>query len=382
VEPRALGVDLRLEAAIPGDDHVPVLVHLMDNAPVTGPQPGLVGDVLHELDSHPDGDAGPDPGREQLCTMGVHGALIGFAAARLDPRPGVDGAGDNRPSTKWAPPAGRIRIRRLRIVSPAASPSEHPLITPAHEPNDTQKEPSERRSALHRLLRRGPGLEERLARIVDAHRRDLAEQRARFERTLEDLERRERLLSDAKASVERLLRLGARDLDAREADVARLISEVTEREERLREEEEELARRRSETGAVELRRVLIDQREQALEQREQALEHRDQSLAATEATLAEKERALAEREWTLAMQEEAATAPSDSGEPQEAQAPSVAFFAGPTYRFVELADAPISGRTLVVKGEPFEILRIGPSPLPGDTRRCAYLLRRPGDDAS
>jgi hypothetical protein len=212
---------------------------------------------------------------------------------------------------------------------------------------------SEEPRGLRRLLHRGPTPEERLAALIDAHRSHLDEQRARFEQTVEDLERREQLLSDAKASVERLLRLGSRDLDAREADVARLLTEVAERDQRLREEEAELARRRSETGAVELRRLRIEQRERTLDERERTLEARERAL-----------------------EERARTAPEPDSALEEPEAPPMlAFLPGPAYRLVELDEAAVSAREVVVDGETFEIARLGPSPLPGDNRRCAYLVR-------
>jgi hypothetical protein len=213
------------------------------------------------------------------------------------------------------------------------------------DPAPSSGEPEDPRGgALRRLLRRGPTPEERLSALIDAHRRDLDEQRARFEQTVEDLERREQLLSDAKASVERLLRLGSRDLDAREADVARLLTEMAERDQRLREEEADLARRRGETGAVELRRLRVEQRELALEAREQALDERE-----------------------LAMKAE---------RPTPAPPPELAFVPGTAYRLVELDQAAeISETEVVVEGETFQIARVGPSPLPADDRRCAYLVR-------
>jgi hypothetical protein len=231
------------------------------------------------------------------------------------------------------------------------------MIGPAsHEPSTPERdEPGEGDSVLRRLLRRGPSPEERLAAIIDAHRHDLDEQRARFEQTIEDLERREQLLSDAKASVERLLRLGSRDLDARETDLARLIAELTEREQQLREEEADLARRRSETGAVELRRVRVEQRERTLDDRERALETREARIAG--------------REYEA----------QDTAQ----RAPRLAFVPGAAYRLVELDDpAAISGRAIEIEGERYEIARIGPSPLPGDDRRCAYLVRGLREPAS
>lgn len=198
-----------------------------------------------------------------------------------------------------------------------------------------------RGSVLRRLFRRGPSPEERLTALIEAHRRDLDRRRERFEQTIEDLERREQLLSDARASVERLLRLGSKDLDARETDLARLVVELTEREQRIREEEAALERRRSEVGAVELHRARVEQRERAVAERE--------------ALVAERERRLQER------------APDD---------PRLAFVPGTGYRLVELAAGAVGpGCTVVVDGERYAIARVGPSPLPRDDRRCAYLVR-------
>ena len=46
------------------------------------------------------------------------------------------------------------------------------------------------------------------------------------------------------------------------------------------------------------------------------------------------------------------------------------------YRLVELSlTAPPAGGTIDVEGETYEIARYGPSPLPGDARRCLYLVR-------
>ena len=200
--------------------------------------------------------------------------------------------------------------------------------------------------AISRLLWRGRRAEERLAGLIEEHRRELEAQRARFQETIEDLERREQLLSDARASVERLLRLGSKDLDARETDVARLVSELTEREEGLRDEEAEIGRRRTELGAVELRRKRVEQRELALEAREARLEEREAEVR----------------------------------EPDVA--PTLAFVPGAAYRLVEIDAAGAGGEAVDVDGETYDILRIGPSPLPGDARRCAYLVRGLRNEAS
>lgn len=197
---------------------------------------------------------------------------------------------------------------------------------------------------VRRLRRTEPTPEERLSGVIEEHRRELEEQTRRFEETLADLERREQLLSDSRASVERVLRLGTQDLDAREADIARLVRDLTEREARLREQEEDLARRRSELGAVELKRLAVEQRERALEARE--------------------ERAAAEEHQLDLASSPAASAPV-----------SLAFAPGARYALVEIEPRALErGDTLVLDGAERVVARVGPPPLPGDSRRCAYLL--------
>jgi hypothetical protein len=120
VERGARGIDLGLEAPIPEDDDATVIVDLVHDASVTGPKPGFVASVRRELDAHPYRDARTNAGREQLCTVSVHGWLIGFEAHDLDPLTGTFSAGEHFVSTKMATPAGCIRIRRLRIALPAS----------------------------------------------------------------------------------------------------------------------------------------------------------------------------------------------------------------------------------------------------------------------
>jgi len=197
-------------------------------------------------------------------------------------------------------------------------------------------------------------------RLLEARRRELEEHAARFAGKVEELERREQLLRDSRLSVERLLRLGSADLEERELELTQLIAELTEREAALRAQEAELARRRAEVGAVELRRA-------ALERRERALERREAELAAREAELA-------------------ACAPAGGASvPPEASAPApvLLFVPGERYRLVEAVQPPLSpGDAVEVEGARYVVARTGPSPLPGDARRCAYLVGAPGGAAS
>jgi len=230
---------------------------------------------------------------------------------------------------------------------------------------DTTPEPEDRHSqepeGLGRMVRRmfmhSPSPEERLEQVLAERRRELAEQAAIVEQTLEDLERREERLRDSKASIERLLRLGERDLDLRESDLVRLGRELTERESRIDEEETELTRRRAELGAVELMRAAVEQRDRALEAREESISEREAAL---------DERAPGHGED-----------PSDVIPNSTTEAlPVLLFVPGPGYRLVEVERAHVSrGESVELDGIEHFVAKVGPSPLPGDPRRCAYLVR-------
>jgi len=204
--------------------------------------------------------------------------------------------------------------------------------------------------------------EERLEQLLAERRRELEEHAGSFESAVADLGRREELFRDARTSVERALRVGTADLDAREADLADLAHELTQREARVRAEEASLADRRSELGAVELKRAAVEQREHA--------------LALGEADLAAREEALEAR----------AEAGPGTAAPADDPPPALAFVPGASYRLVEI-DRPglAPGDPLELEEEEYLVGRVGPSPLPGDPRRCAYLVlgpRRSGGDGS
>jgi hypothetical protein len=191
--------------------------------------------------------------------------------------------------------------------------------------------------------------EERLSELVAHRRRELEGHVARVDELVTDIEHREELVRDSRASVERLLRVGTADLEGRETDLVQLQEELEEREARIAREEDELARRRGELGAVELKRAALEQREAALDARESrviALEERLESPGHVRDV--------------------------HENEPQDL----VAFVPGERYRLMELSlTAPPAGGTIDVEGETYEIARYGPSPLPGDARRCLYLVR-------
>jgi hypothetical protein len=206
---------------------------------------------------------------------------------------------------------------------------------------------------MRRILGGGSGTPpEEIEELLTERSRELETQASALEDAIADLERRESLLRDSRASLERLLRLGTTDLDSRESELAQLIRELTAREERLQDAEVELARRRSELGAVELRRASVEQRERALADRELAL--------------ADRARA----------QDAPGTDTTPEPEPPAEHKVELVFVPGGRYRLTEIEPSTLTpGATFTVDDDEYLVARVGPSPLPGDRRRCAYLVR-------
>ena len=197
---------------------------------------------------------------------------------------------------------------------------------------------------VRRILASDPDPAERLDELLGERRQEIEEQASRLQEALRDLERREQILRDSRASLERLLRLGTSDLDSREAEVVRLLGEVTEREEQVRAGEAEIARRREELGAVELKRAALERRERAVAEREEEFSRQAERLV----------------------------------EQNAADGPLLAFVPGREYRLHELELPPVRvGDAVLVDDEEYVVARTGPSPLPGDARRCASLVRGP-----
>jgi chromosome segregation ATPase len=213
--------------------------------------------------------------------------------------------------------------------------------------SDQSREDDRRGGLVRRVLSSGANPEERLEELLAQRRLELDAHAEQLHASIAELERREELLRDSRASVERMLRLGTSDLEAREAELTGYLRELTEREKLVAESEDELGRRRQELGAVELKRAAIERRERAVEAREAEL---------------------AERETVVP-----AVLPGVATEPQPIE---LAFVPGARYVLVELdAVALTPGLELDVAEETFVVARIGRSPLPGDSRRCAYLVR-------
>lgn len=214
-------------------------------------------------------------------------------------------------------------------------------------PDQHDTDEARRGRLVRRVLSQGPSPEQQLEELIAQRRSELDAHAERLRESIAELERREELLRDSRASVERMLRLGTADLEAREAELTSFLSSLTERETSLSAAEADLARRRQDVGAVELKRA--------------AVERRERTVAARENELAELEQQAAE----LALD-----APLDEALVE------LVFVPGERYRLVEIDAAPLAaGYVFDVEGSEYAVARIGRSPLPGDARRCAYLVR-------
>jgi hypothetical protein len=220
------------------------------------------------------------------------------------------------------------------------------MTTPdQHENDDTRSG-----GLVRRVLSTGPSAERRLEELLAQRRTELDEHAARLRESIAELERREELLRDSRASVERMLRLGTSDLEAREAELTDFLTGLTGRESALTAAEEDLARRRQELGAVELKRAAVERRERALEARETELEARETELA-----------------------ERAASVPNVGSDPVLVE---LVFMPGERYRLVDVEPVELTrGYAFEVDGVEYAVAQITRSPLPGDDRRCAYLVR-------
>jgi hypothetical protein len=74
---------------------------------------------------------------------------------------------------------------------------------------------------------------------------------------------------------------------------------------------------------------------------------------------------------------DAPESPRDAPEPVTTAVGWVAFVSSPQgYRLVEAGgSAPEPGAAVELEGAPHRVLKVGPSPLPGDRRRCVYVTR-------
>jgi hypothetical protein len=167
-----------------------------------------------------------------------------------------------------------------------------------------------------------------------------------------------------------MLRHGSAELDDRHAALSALAAELGARDDRLRAAEHDLQERKRELGAVELRRGAVERTERALAARQTSLEQ-------VAAQLAERERRVDSAGRTLVVRRSASESEPEASEMSPAPvaaAEHILFLPGARYRIsVASGPAPTPGTEIEHGGARYRVMRVGRSPLPGDTRRCAYL---------
>jgi len=199
--------------------------------------------------------------------------------------------------------------------------------------------------------------------VISERGRELEEQTERLRQTIESLERREEQAARLRSAVEEMLRHGSAELDERQAELAALAIELRAREEAVRQQERDASLRKQELGAVELRRAAVERREETATEREAALEQ-------AAADVRDRELELAERERSAAVVSD--LAPPAAPKPEAAT--HLLYVARDGWQLVE-RDGPVPAldAAVDVDGVPLVVTRVGPSPLPGDPRPCAYL---------
>jgi len=206
--------------------------------------------------------------------------------------------------------------------------------------------------------------DEAVEALIDERGREVEEQAARLQATIEGLERREEQAARLRSAVEEMLRLGSAELDERQGELTALAAEIREQEVRLQARAHEIEERKRELGAVELRRAAVERREEAARQRETELE-------AAAAELRRRELELRDLAGELERARQGGTA---TEVPAHDDASHLLYLADERYRLVEREGAPPGeGTNVWLDEKPYTVLRVGRSLLPGDRRACVYL---------
>ncbi len=372
-----LGVDRNAEPAVPVDDDVAVVRDAVDDAAIAGPE-AAPGHVTDQLDMLADADAGADAGGQVTCPGNVHICHIVHFSADGVPRT-RDAVGQEAacaPSNRDGRRRVGFRTRRLRTCSPAQHHYDQIMSQQEPEPGRERefdwehwpgrRDPEEegiRHRLRHLFTHSGAQGESAVEALIAERGRELELRTEQLAATVADLQRREERARELRTAVEEMLRHGSAELDERHAHLNGTAAQLAQREEAVAAAERELAERRTEVGAVELRRAALERREATIAERETALER-------IAATLHDRERELADREQQLGSQQAVAAVEE---EPTRLETAHVVFAGGDRYRIAEVeGPAPASGDVITLDERSYVVRRLGASPFPGDTRRCAY----------
>lgn len=221
-----------------------------------------------------------------------------------------------------------------------------------HWPEDREVGMRSRLRSLFAPTDAGDAVAERIA----VHGRELEARSSEIQTAAGELEVRESRAREMHAKVERVLREGSAELDARQAELDARAAELDRREAALAESERRVEDRRRELGAVELRGAALARREDAIDTREKELDLRAETLD----ELAQRLESLP----TIGVAEHRVAH----------EKAHVLFLAGERYRLLEReGPAPRPGSEVELDDGRYRCVRVTASPLPSDLRRCALL---------
>jgi hypothetical protein len=230
---------------------------------------------------------------------------------------------------------------------------------------ETEELLAERRTELGAVELRRAALERREAA--------LAEREESLEQRLEGLVAREELLADVEQRAAELVArstevaAGEQRLSESSGALERARQEQAARLAALEERERDAARLDTQALEVEQARAVIAARETDLDSARTAVEHERETIRKAVATLAET-LGLGLATGTITSVGVAGPAVDDSAH--------LMLVPGERYRLVETdGPVPAAGTVLEFDGAGFAVVRTGPSPLPEDRRRCAFLER-------
>lgn len=234
-----------------------------------------------------------------------------------------------------------------------------PVNRPAHSDREWQQWPgrgpgSDRSRGRLRSLFSSTDTEiEALEVEIEERGREIEQRAAALATVIADLEAREASVQAQRVSAETLLRDGSAELDERHAELTALARELADRENALASREAAVEERRRELGAVELLRASVERREEAIVRQEAELAGRLGELHRAEQVAA------------------VAAAPSTASGRSDAH---VVVVPADGYRLAARTGGPPEpGERVELEGRVYVVTRLGPSPLPGDDRRCAFL---------
>jgi hypothetical protein len=227
---------------------------------------------------------------------------------------------------------------------------------------ETEKLLAERRTELGAVELHRAALERREAA--------LAEREQTLARHSEELGEREKLLAEVEQR--------AAELVTRSAEVAAREGRLTQAADELEREKAEHAERAAELEIRAQKVAQLTEQTHEIERARAAVAAQATEVEVAQAAVAhqreELRRAVGVLSETLGLGFPAAATPASPADARVDESAHLLLIGGERYRLVEAGGpAPAAGSIVALEGTTYVVARTGPSPLPVDRRRCAFL---------